>query len=387
MKVLHLVPSVGPTSGGMGTVALALAGGQRDGGLDARVWCVDPPAVVAAAAPSGVAVSHPVVGPRRFAWSPRAERIARTIDVDVVHQHGLWTAQARITETVRGRGVPTIVAPHGSLEAYALHRSALKKRIALGLFESSNLHAASCLHATTPLELRTFRDFGLRAPVAILPNAVAPGWLDGRGDGARFLERHRLEDRRRVMLFLSRIHPIKGLPLLLDGFAANRDRLQNWRLVIAGPDSDGHLAEMERLANRLGLSNDVRFVGPLFDEEKRDAFAAAQLFVLPTHSENFGLVLAEALASGVPVVTTHGAPWPSLEAEGCGWWVACDSRSIGDALVAAGALSPGELRAMGTRGRALIASSYTWPSVTGRTADLYTWLRGNGEKPDFVVTV
>jgi len=371
----------------MGTVALALAGGQRVAGLDATVWCVDPPEVAAAATPGGFAVSFPVAGPRRLAWSLAAERQARTLEADVVHQHGLWTAQARVTAAFRSRGVASVVAPHGSLETYAIHRSALKKRVALRWFEAANLRDASCLHATTELELRTFRDFGLRAPVAVMPNGVAPEWLSARGNAARFRERQRLGDDSRVMLFLSRIHPIKGLPLLLEGFAANRQQLQNWSLVIAGPDADGHRAEVERLASRLGLSSAVHFVGPLFDEEKRDAFAAAQLFVLPTHSENFGLVLAEALASGVPVVTTHGAPWPDLEVEGCGWWVPCDGAALGAALTKAAALPAGELRSMGARGQALIAARYTWPSVTERTTRLYRWLRGEAGRPDFVVTV
>ena len=370
----------------MGTVALALATGQRSTGVDATVWCVDPPAVASAAGPPDVLVPLRSVGPSRFAWSPRGERLARTTPADVVHQHGLWTAQSRITRTFRRRGAATVVAPHGSLESYAMQRSALKKRTALAWFESANLRDASCLHGTTEAELRTFRDFGLRAPVAIVPNGVAPDWLNARGHATRFLRRHGLGDKTRVMLFLSRVHPIKGLPLLIEAIGENVDRLRDWTLVIAGPDANGHQLDMQHMVERLGVAHAVRFIGPLYDAEKADAFAAAQLFVLPTHSENFGLVVAKALASGVPVVTTHGAPWPSLEAEGCGWWVPCNSRSIGVALVDA-CLRPIEaLAEMGVRGRALIASRYTWPAVAKQTVDLYRWLRGETERPAFVVT-
>jgi glycosyltransferase involved in cell wall biosynthesis len=369
----------------MGTVALALATGQRSTGIEASVWCVDPPSVAAGTGSHEVLVPLPLIGPARLAWSPGGERLARMTAADVVHQHGLWTAQSRITGVFRRRGSATVVAPHGSLEPYARQRSALKKRMALAVFESANLRQASCLHATTEMELHTFRDFGLRRPVAIVPNGVAPEWLNARGDGARFMEQHGLGDQTRVMLFLSRVDPIKGLPLLIEAIGANRDRLRDWCLVIAGPDSHGHRLDIRQLVDRLGLAHVVRVIGPLYDAEKADAFAAAELFVLPTHSENFGLVVAEALASGVPVVTTHGAPWPALEADGCGWWVPCDSHSIGIALVDACRRTADALAAMGARGQALIAAKYTWPAITQQTLELYRWLRGERERPAFVV--
>ena len=99
------------------------------------------------------------------------------------------------------------------------------------------------------------------------------------------------------MLFLSRIHPIKGLPMLLAALARHRDQLHDWRLLIAGPDEAGHRAEVERLALQLGVTDMILFPGALYEADKRDAFAAADLFVLPTHTENFGIVIAEALAS------------------------------------------------------------------------------------------
>jgi glycosyltransferase involved in cell wall biosynthesis len=303
----------------------------------------------------------------------------------VVHQHGLWTAQSRLTKTFRRRRIPTIVASHGSLEPYARAQSAWKKRVAMAAFERDNLRNASCLHATAETEVRTLRDFGLRAPIVVLPNGVSQSWPQTTGRADRCRQRLGLVHGERLMLFLSRVHPIKGLPLLIEALSANRARLGDWRLVIAGPDERAHRAELEALVALRGLAGGVVFAGALFGEDKRDAFAAVELFVLPTYSENFGIVVAEALGSGVPVVTTHGAPWRDLEDHRCGWWVPTDSRTIGDALVDAAGRSRAELQAMGERGRQLVMSRYTWPAVAERALAVYRWLAKETPRPDFVI--
>ena len=388
MRVIHLTPSIGPLSGGMGTVALALAGEQRLLGCDATIWCVDPQGVAAVASSGGLeqrVIAMPPVGPRAFAYSRAAERRALTEPADIVHQHGVWTAQTRVTTVFRRRCIPTLVAPHGSLEPYARQRSAWKKRIALAAFESNNLRRASCLQATAHSEVSTFRDFGLRAPIAVLPNGVPASWQNAVGHADRFRVTHGLIQTERIMLFLSRVHPIKGLPLLIEALAANRERLAGWRLVIAGPDEASHREAIESLVEASGVSALVRFTGPLFDQDKLDAFAAAELFVLPTHSENFGIVIAEALGAGVPVLTTHGAPWRELGEHRCGWWVPVDARSIGAALSEATSLTGSELEAMGARGRDLVMSRYVWPVVAERALSVYHWLAGKGSRPDSVV--
>jgi glycosyltransferase involved in cell wall biosynthesis len=386
MRIIHLVPSVGPYSGGMGASTIEMVRAQQEAGVLPSIWCADDAQVAAAAARGLDVASLLVAGPRRFALSFSGERRSRMAGVDVVHQHGLWTAQSRITEAFRSRNIPAVVAPHGSLAPYARRRSWWKKRIALALFERRNLQLASCLHATSQQELRDIREFGLRAPVALIPNAVSRSWIESQAEPERFRRLHGSDGHTRVMLFLARVHPIKGLPLLLEALALERHRLRDWRLVIAGPDADGHREKLARQAERLGVSEMIDFVGLVADEkEKRGLFANADLFVLPTHTENFGIVIAEALACGVPVVTTHGAPWRELEEHGCGWWVPVHPRAIADALVDAAARPAAELRAMGERGRALVGACYVWSIVAERSLALYSWLRGGAARPDFVV--
>ena len=386
-NILHLTPSISPLSGGLGTVTVALASEQRRRDWNARIWCADDAATAAESARraglDGAVDAVRARGPRALAFSPDAERRARTELFDVVHQHGIWTAQARVTAAMRRRKVPTVVAPHGSLEPYAVRRSAWKKKIALALFERENLREASCLHATAESEVATLRDLGLRAPVAIIPNGVDESWLQTAADGERFRASHGIAPHERILLFVSRIDPKKGLPMLVAALARLGHRLDGWRVVIAGQDEKQHRAEVEALAAREQVA--IQFVGPIFGDEKRDMFAAADVFILPTHSDNFGIVIAEALGAGVPVITTHGAPWRELETHSCGWWVPIDVEHIAAAIDEARGTERERLRSMGERGRRLIRGRYTWPVVVERTLALYRWLTREAERPDFVV--
>lgn len=387
MKILHLTESVGPHAGGLGAIALALAGQHAKAGHDVQIWTADSNQVareVASRERLGI-VGLPLLGPRSLAFSPAAIRAAGAKDdFDVVHQHGIWTLQSWITNRFRRRGTATVVAPQGSIEAWALRRSGWKKRLALAAYERQNLHGG-LLQGTGVQEVESFRAFGLQGPVAILPNGVDADWVSRQVSGDEFRSRHGIPPQNRVLLFLSRIHPKKGLPLLIEALAGLRDRLEGCTLVIAGMDEGGHLDEVRQLVAAADLTGAVKFTGEVHGDQKRMAYAAADVFVLPTLSDNFAIVVTEALASGVPVITTHGAPWAELESSRSGWWVPVDAAALRQAVSSALA-SPGEtLREMGARGRALVRSKYTWEAVARDALDLYEWLNHRARRPDFVV--
>ncbi|MCS6897910.1 MAG: glycosyltransferase, partial [Nitrospira sp.] len=181
------------------------------------------------------------------------------------------------------------------------------------------------------------------------------------------------------------IHPKKGLDLLLPAWKAVQDQFPRWRLVIAGPDDrDGYLEKMQTLAAQLDLKR-IEFVGELTGSQKWEAFFQANLFVLPTYSENFGNVVAEALAAGIPAIVSKGAPWAGLVEKRAGWWIEIGVAPLVSCLMQALALSPEELGEMGRRGRCWMQEEFSWDSLGSRMVSTYEWITHGGAKPPWVI--
>ena len=241
--------------------------------------------------------------------------MGRSAHPALVHSHGVWhPANHWAAQAARAWGVPLIIHPRGMLEPWALGQKPLKKRLALALFQRRDLESARAFVATSEMECEGLRRFGLKQPVAVIPNGV-----DFDDAAASDLGGARRQDGERIALFLSRVHPKKGVLELVQAWGQVAPA--GWRLRIAGPDEGGHWGQVERLVRQLGLGARVEYLGPVEGARKAALYREADLFVLPTFSENFGVVVAEALAHGLPVITTRGAPWADLETYGCGWWI------------------------------------------------------------------
>jgi glycosyltransferase involved in cell wall biosynthesis len=289
----------------------------------------------------------------------------------VLHDHGCWRPTGRASAAAARRtGAPRVVSPRGMLLPSALNERPWRKRVALALWQRRDLAAASLLHATSAAEAESLSALRFGPPVALIPTGVSLV-----ATGAPHLDD--IGDRPRVCLYVGRLAMIKQLPLLLAAWASVRPT--GWRLVLVGPDERGHAAELKAQAAKLGIASLVDFVGALDDATTQLRYLAADVAVLPSRSESFGMAVAEALAAGVPVVATHGVPWPVLATERCGWHVA--ERDLADALRAATAMSPADRRNMGARGRALIARDYAWPVVAARMSAVYRWLLTGGTMP------
>jgi glycosyltransferase involved in cell wall biosynthesis len=189
---------------------------------------------------------------------------------------------------------------------------------------------------------------------------------------------------RRWLLFLSRLHPKKGLDELIAAWRALQDKFPDWHLVLAGPDLNGYRRTLDRLIAAAGVARRVTVTGMLADDDKRAAFGHAGLFVLPTHSENFGVAVAEALAFKVPVVTTKAAPWAELESERCGWWINDSTEALVAALGSALRMREEDLEAMGRRGQSLMERKYSWRRVGEQMLSAYQWCCSRGERPHCV---
>jgi glycosyltransferase involved in cell wall biosynthesis len=296
----------------------------------------------------------------------------KTDEPTVIHDNGLWLptnhAAARAACALKR---PLVISPRGMLSTWAARHHRWRKRLAWIWFQRRDLLTAKALHATSDQEMCEFRDAGFRGPIAIVPNGVeAPQSADPKNQGV---------SRVRTALFLSRLHPKKGLINLVEAWANVRPA--NWRVVVAGNDEGSHRREIEAAVRRHNLDSTFSFQGATADHMKWRLYRDADLVILPSHSENFGIVVAEALASGVPVITTRGTPWKDLIEHHCGWWVEVGVAPLAHALREAVALTDEQRLAMGQRGRQLVESKYSWRRVATEMKSVYAWLLGEGDRP------
>ncbi len=377
---VHVTHSISRAAGGLFESVRHLSQGvQRSTQAEVLVLALeDERSAVDAAEWKPLAVStHPVLGPQKFGYSPALNRKLKHANPDLVHLHGLWKYPSlAVWRWARQTNRPLIISPHGMLEPWALHQSKTQKLVANLLYQRACLQIAKCIRATSAQELTSIRQAGFRNPVALVPNGVELPHLPPRPNPEPTIAK------RRRVLFLSRIHPKKGLLNLVEAWSTLRPR--HWELLIVGPVEVGHLAEVQRAVASHALQDSVSFGGPVWGESRNAVYQSADLFVLPSFSENFGLVIAEALANGLPVITTHATPWRELSEHHCGWWSDVGIAPLIESLKEAFAMSAAELRQMGNRGRKLIESQYAWEPLGLQMAAVYEWMLG-GPRPSCLI--
>jgi glycosyltransferase involved in cell wall biosynthesis len=316
-------------------------------------------------------------GPRRLGRSPAMARwLQEQVSsgaVDVLHNHGLWMMPNVYPATARRRGNARLVlSPRGTVSEWAMNHHRWRKRIMWHVGQRAALSLADGFHATAEMEYQDIRRLGFRQPVAVIPNGIdIPEYLPKPIRGPRRL------------LYLGRIHKKKGVDVLLRAWRAVQDRYSDWGLVIAGPDDGGFLAQYQALSLQLGLQR-VSFPGPVYGADKLALYRSAHLYVLPTHSDNYAMTVAEALAAGTPAIVTKGAPWQGLEREGAGWWIETGVDALVASLEHALALPPEQLAAMGAAGRLWMEREFSWQDIGRQMAAFYAWICGAGPEPLFV---
>ena len=294
-------------------------------------------------------------------------------NISAFHIHGLWRNTSRLPSNyARRHGLPYVISPRGMLEPWAMAHKPIRKQLAMMLYQRRILAGANCLHATSTTEAMNLRAAGWTNKIVVIPN------------GTEFPDTTSEEispsvDRQRTMLFMSRIHPVKGLPMLVDAWA--RVRPPGWRCQIVGPDAAGHLADVRERCRRNNVVSDFEFLGPVDGNQKWNLLRSSDLLVLPSHSENFGIVVAESLACGTPVIATRGTPWKSLAEHRCGWWIEGNTEALGGAIAEATALSDAERQSMGRRGYQFSRKEFAWDQIGRKMVSLYDWILGNAVAP------
>jgi glycosyltransferase involved in cell wall biosynthesis len=360
VKVFLAATSLGSDYGGPAFSVSALASALADVGVDVGLWAADGSAVATPLLPKSTTV-------QRFGGA-ESDALMSFGSADLIHDNGIWLPHNHgLAVLAEKRGIPRVVSIRGMLEPWAFSHKRTKKRIAWWLYQRRDLAQAQCHITTGEAESQNLRRFGLGVPTSIIPNGVHVPDKSPRQSETKL--QSMTHDRVRTALFLGRIYPVKGLPMLVEAWA--RVRPNGWYLRIAGPDEAGHRKQVERAVSDAGLEKVISFTGSVEPHLKSSVFFDADLFILPSHSENFGMVIAEALAHGLPVLTTTGAPWPMLQETGCGWWVQPTVEGIASGLRQATCLSPETLQSMGEKGRVLVLREFNWDRVANLMLSTY----------------
>ena len=276
---------------------------------------------------------------------------------DIVHINGIWSPQNwGFQKVAQELNIKVVMSPHGMLEPWIVQHNPLKKKVALFLFQNKAIKKANHIHATAQMEKDSIRKLGYLNKITIIPNGIDLSEIKGTKE---HYGTHK-------MVFLSRIHPKKGIEILLEAWR-NCDS-KGWTLEIAGNGDATYIANLSQSAQDL---NNVHFVGAVYQEAKWNFLRSADVMVLPTYSENFGIVVAEALAVGVPVITTTGTPWQDLENYNCGWWIDLSVMNLKSTLIKVFNTPIYSLEKMGINGQKLVKDKYDIKAIGKNMVELY----------------
>jgi glycosyltransferase involved in cell wall biosynthesis len=379
-KILHVIPSVGALRGGPSAVVRTLARGLSRQGIDIHVATTDDNGPERLDALSRVPVVELGVTYWYFPRQTRLYSFSRPLgawlakhvaDFDLLHIHALFSyASLPAAFWAHRRGVPYVVRPLGTLNEWGMqNRRPRLKRLSFRILESRIIRHAALMHYTSDRERIEAESLGVAAPAAVIPNPL-PEPHASRSAG-RLRARFPQLRGRPIVLFLSRIDQKKGLDLLLAAFAAARRQVPDAVLVVAGDGPSGLVDRLHNDAASLGIAADVLWTGFLAGEDKDAALADADVFVLPSRSENFGIAVAEAMAAGLPVIVSDRIGiHEEIAAASAGLVVHCDAGAIASAMTRL--LTDARLRAtLGAAARSLALRDYSSDAVTARLIDAY----------------
>jgi len=356
---------------------------QARRGHDVRVYTIEgypntSPAV--RLAPPVRQIVSPLAWPAALGRSPVLRAALRAAPAaDVYHLHGIWLrAMFYGWEKARATRRPYLIEINGALDPLELATKPWRKRLVRCWYQDRMLREAPCIHVNSTREARHLRALGFATPLAVIPagfnvaefyalaqqaSAIQPSWgapLHGR----------------RVLLYLARIHPAKGIDDLLVAWNDLAPAFPDWDLLIVGPGSPEEVQKGQAHVAQAGLQQRCVWAGTVTDVERAWAYTRAELYVLPSHKENFGNTVQEALGYGTPVVTTMQTPWTDLEQRNCGWVCPDNALSLRETLGRALASPAGELQEKGRHGRAMILEHFSLASVVDQQLAVYAWLQG-----------
>jgi len=361
--VIHLVPDLRQQAGGIASTIPSLASALSDLGFESRF-------VTYSRDSDFLWMDQTICVPKtNILRTGKLDRLIEEMLAElparvpaVLHSHGLWDMLNHSgLFAARKTCIPTVLSLHGMLLPWARRHKKLRKDIAWQFYQRRDLVQADAVHVTSRAEADTISGVIPSECVHTIPFGVSL---------SRVAAPPLPDNTNRTLLFLGRLHPVKNLEALIRAFMIAAPEQSRLRLI--GPDESNHKATLLALIDTLNAGERISISGPSYGAAKEAAIVQADGIILPSFTENFGAVVAEALAFGRPVISSTGAPWEILRIERCGWWVGPDVNSLAQAIGSFYSTSRDDLRAMGERGRAYALSSLSQDTAAARMAELYS---------------
>lgn len=368
MKVVHYIPSIDRTSGGVGAYMQLLA---KELGKLCDLYIV----TSASENPLPIENANIITIPSKLTEFRKMKKewcnLLNEIKPDIVHVNCCWMPQSAFTQKwAQKLGYKVILSPHGMLEPWIISRHYWTKKVpALLLYQKAAVVNADCIHATAESEKDNLLKLGYNSKVEVVANGIDVDSVVMKDNW----------ERKKNILFLSRVHVKKGIEFLLEAIAMIKDKIEGYTINIAGEGESEYILSLKDKAKELGIGDIVNFCGGVYGEKKWELFREADVFVLPTYSENFGIVVGEALACGTPVITTKGTPWEELKTEHSGWWTEIGTEATKEALLSFLTLSEDELKDMGNNGRKLVENRYSTRKIAQEMYSLYNKIHKDGK--------
>lgn len=358
MKVLHFIPSIDRASGGT-TAYMQLLATELGKRVELHVATRKSENMVEMKNCMVHCVGGTLLGGMKSEWA----RLLREIRPDVVHVNCCWMPECSLVQKwSQELSYKVVLTPHGMLEPWIIRRHYWTRKLpALLLYQKRAVKMADYIHSTAESERKNLLRLGYNKKIEVIANGIEVDDIEMKPTWTRNKE----------ILFLSRVHVKKGINYLIEAVASMKDDLMGYKVNIAGEGDENYIDELRQMAERLGVADIFCFLGGVYGNEKWKLFRRADLFVLPTHSENFGIVVAEALACGTPVITTQGTPWQELEQYHCGWWTEIGTTPTTTALKQFARLTEAELQQMGRNGRRLVEEKYSSRKMAEDMVALY----------------
>ena len=358
LKIIHYIPDIDRSHGGTATYMQLL--GEKLG-----QQCELHIATHKTAFPVDIKncnihyINRNIFGAMKREWL----EILNNVKPNIVHINGCWTPQcAWVQKWSQALNYKVLLTPHGMLEPWIIKRNYWTKKLpALILYQKKAVCKADYIHATAKSEKEHILQLGYNDKVEVIPNAV----------NVESIEMKDSWKKTKNILYLSRIHEQKGINFLIEAAYRLKKELEGYKIIFAGEGEPAYIATLKQMTVDLGVQEQVVFVGGVYGNEKWKLFRGADVFILPTFSENFGIAIAEALASGTPVITTEGAPWKDLIKYGCGWSTEIGTAATVNAIKEFLMLDEDAVERMGRNGRRLIEEKYSINAMAEKMMELY----------------